>query len=248
LNTYLECPVKFYFTRILNIPQAKNDSMEFGNAIHEALQRFFSKLRATGEMPSSGELVYYFTSYMNLHKEAFTELQFKNRYEYGEKILPEYYDHYKSLWNRVVITEYPIRHVSMEGIPINGKLDKLEFQGSDVNVVDYKTGSIAYAKEKLKRPSDALPLGGDYWRQMVFYRILLDEQQLKNWHMVSGEFDFIEKNSKTGKFEKEIISITPEDVQIVRQQIRDTYTKITNLEFTQGCGKEDCYYCNLLKE
>ncbi len=246
LNNYLDCPVKFYFTRILNVPQARNDSMEFGNAIHESLQRYFTVMKDTGSFPSAEELVSYFRHAMHRHKEAFTDKQFRNRLEYGEMILPEYSSYYISTWNKVVLLEYPVRNISLDGIPLNGKLDKLEFNGNEVTVVDYKTGSISYAREKLYPPGEKNPIGGDYWRQMVFYRILLDEQKTKPWKMVRGEFDFIEKNTTSGKFEKKVIEVSEEDVLFVKEQIREVYTRIRNFEFSRGCGKDDCYYCQLL--
>ena len=65
-------------------------------------------------------------------------------------------------------------------VPIKGKLDKLEFFGKDVNVVDYKTGDPEKAKEKLLPPNDKKPNGGDYWRQAVFYKILVDNYEQKH--------------------------------------------------------------------
>ena len=38
----------------------------------------------------------------------------------------------------------------VNGVPLKGKLDKLEFDGKDVNVVDYKTGDPDKAKDKLQ--------------------------------------------------------------------------------------------------
>ena len=40
------------------------------------------------------------------------------------------------------------------------------------------------------------PNGGDYWRQAVFYKILVDNYDQKSWQVVSSEFDFIEPNAK----------------------------------------------------
>ena len=79
----------------------------------------------------------------------------------------------------------------IKGIPLKGKLDKLEFDGKAVNVVDYKTGNVDNAKEKIKGPNDKQPDGGDYWRQAVFYKILVDNYEAKDWKVVSTEFDFI---------------------------------------------------------
>ncbi len=248
LNTYLKCPVAFYFQQILRVPQAKSDSMQFGTAIHDALQRLFAKMKDNHQQfPSAEELVKDFTFYMHQHREAFTDQQFKNRLEYGQLILPEYYSHYINSWNKVVTTEYPIRNVTIYGIPLTGKLDKLEFEGNEVVVVDYKTGNIKYAKDKLERPGEKVADGGDYWRQMVFYQILMDVQRQKNWKMVKGEFDFVEKNPENNKFEKAVVIVTDEDKAIVTNQIKSTYAAIKEHKFSVGCGEEDCYYCNLVK-
>ena len=65
-----------------------------------------------------------------------------------------------------------------------------------VNVVDYKTGDPDKAIPKLKGPSDKDPNGGDYWRQAVFYKILLIIMNKKTGKSISTEFDFIEPDKK----------------------------------------------------
>jgi DNA helicase-2/ATP-dependent DNA helicase PcrA len=133
----------------------------------------------------------------------------------------------------------------MDGIPLNGKLDKLEFNKRDVNVVDYKTGKVAKGKKKLQRPSDKNPKGGEYWRQIVFYKILMDEVRPRQWTMISGEIDFIEKGEKD--FEKILLTVSHEDIVIVKEQIRQVYDSIMNHDFAEGCGKVDCHWCNFVK-
>ena len=71
----------------------------------------------------------------------------------------------------------------MEGVPIKGNLDKVEFTGKQVTVVDYKTGKLKNAKDKLQRPTNEEPNGGDYWRQAVFYKILIDHDRTKDWQV-----------------------------------------------------------------
>jgi len=151
-------------------------------------------------------------------------------------------------WNNVVVTEYYLAHIEVEGVPIKGVLDKVEFQGSEVNVVDYKTGSVKYGKERLRPPNEKETLGGDYWRQLVFYKLLLENNRGKDWKMISGEIDFIEKDPKTDDFEKVRITVEDADMKIVTEQIVDVYHKIKNLEFSVGCGKDDCPWCNFVKE
>jgi DNA helicase-2/ATP-dependent DNA helicase PcrA len=147
-----------------------------------------------------------------------------------------------------VVTEYPLRNISLGDVPLTGVFDKIEFDGRNVNVVDYKTGNIKYATDKLKAPDEKNPDGGDYWRQIMFYKILLDAQRVKPWTMISGEIDFLEKDEKKNDFVKVRYELFPDEIEIVKTQIKHVYQKIMNLEFTEGCGKEDCDWCNFVRE
>jgi DNA helicase II / ATP-dependent DNA helicase PcrA len=247
LNNYLDCPIKFYYQNLIKVPAAKGESMAFGSAVHSTLQALFEKMKANGNIfPPKEIMLDDFQRFMYRNRESFTKEQYNRRLEYGGKILPSYYDFYINKWNKIVILEKNIRNVEVEGVPLNGKLDKLEFEGKKVNVVDYKTGSYLYAKKKLKGPIGDDTIGGDYWRQAVFYKILLDNQKYNDWDAVSAEFDFIEPVKDEYKSEKIVIS--KEDINIVLDQIVDTWQKIQNHEFSKGCNKEDCHWCRFVKE
>ena len=166
--------------------------------------------------------------------------------EYGEEILGNYYDKYINSFNKIVVIEYNIRNVVINHVPIKGKLDKIEFDGKSVNVVDYKTGDPDKALPKLNGPSDKVPNGGDYWRQAVFYKILVDNFRQRQWKVISSEFDFIEPDKKKN-YRKEKVLITDADITTVTQQITHTWEKIQQHDFYTGCGDADCHWCNFVK-
>ena len=195
--------------------------------------------------PDTQTLVQDFNYFINRHREAFTNQEFKDRKELGETVLIKYYDRYVNEWNKVVTTEYRINNVVVKDIPLKGAIDKIEFNGKQVVVIDYKTGNIENAREKLQSPNDKNPLGGDYWRQAVFYKILLNHHP-KNWEVTSAEFDFVEPNKKK-LFEKIALTITDADITTVSQQIQMVWEKIQNKDFYTGCGKADCHWCNFVK-
>lgn len=247
LNKYLECPVKFYYESLLKIPTAKNAYMAFGTAIHETLRNLFVKIDPQSKkFPSINVMLDEFRRQMKRNRESFTEMEYKQRLDYGEKILPAYYSKYVSTWNKNVRVEKKIKNIEMNGIPLNGILDKIEIvnEAGIVNVVDYKTGSYNTGREKLRKPDDKNPIGGDYWRQAVFYRILLDNYPFENWKTASTEFDFIEPYHD--EYKKEKVEITNEDIVTVKHQITDTWQKIQNRQFSTGCG--ECEWCVFLRE
>lgn len=247
LNNYLKCPLEFYFKNLVRIPAPKNEATEFGSSVHHALEQLFKKMLDNNNVfPSRQEFIADFEWYMRRHRESFTKEQFDRRMEYGQLILSNYYDTYIDQFNKVVAIERNIRNVVVNGVPLKGKLDKLEFDGRSVNVVDYKTGDPDKALSKLKGPTDKEPNGGDYWRQAVFYKILVDNYEQKDWKVTSTEFDFIEPDKKKN-YRREKLVITPADINTVSRQIRETWQKIQDHDFYTGCGKEDCHWCNFVK-
>jgi DNA helicase-2/ATP-dependent DNA helicase PcrA len=45
LNNFLKCPLEFYFRNIVRIPSPRNEAMEFGSAVHHALENLFLKMQ-----------------------------------------------------------------------------------------------------------------------------------------------------------------------------------------------------------
>jgi DNA helicase-2/ATP-dependent DNA helicase PcrA len=248
LNNYLKCPLNFYFNNLVRIPSGKSEATEFGSSVHYALEQLFRKMQdgKKDEFSSKEIFIKDFEWYMHRHRESFTKEQFDRRIEYGHEVLGNYYDVYINKFNKIVAIERNIRNVVVSGVPLKGKLDKLEFDGKSVNVVDYKTGDPEKAIPKLKGPSDKDPNGGDYWRQAVFYKILVDNYEQKSWKVVSSEFDFIEPDKKK-KYRKEKLFINPADITTVTEQIKMVWAKIQAHDFYTGCGKEDCHWCNFVK-
>ena len=247
LNNYLKCPLEFYFKNLIRIPSPKNEATEFGSAVHYALNELFRKMQNNNQQfPAKEEFIKDFEWWMKRHRESFSKEQYERRMEAGPDILANYYEKYVGRWNKIVSTERNIRHFLMNEIPLKGKLDKLEFDGKSVNVVDYKTGDPDKSKSKLQPPSDKDPIGGDYWRQAIFYKILVDNYEEKGWKVVSTEFDFVETDKKK-MYKKEKIFITQQDIDFVCEQIKTVWNKIQNHDFYIGCGKDNCHWCNFAK-
>ena len=248
LNNYLSCPLEFYYRNLIRIPSPKNETLEFGSAVHHALEMMFNRMKdhPNKDFPKKETVVDGFISYMYRHRESFTKEEFDRRMEYGKEVLEQYYTKRINGFNKIVSVERNIRNVMVDGVPLKGKIDKMEFDGHFVNVVDYKTGNPDNATKKLKNPTIDSPNGGDYWRQAVFYKILIDNNEQGKYQVRSTEFDFIEPNAKK-EIKSQKVEITKEDTDLVREQIVSVWEKIQQREFYKGCGKEDCHWCNFVK-
>ena len=246
LSNYLDCPLRFYFQCLIRVPSGKSPAATFGQAVHWALNKAFKKMKEYGDdFPPVEEFMKEFRWFMYRNRDSFTKEDFKLRLDYGEKILPAYYNQNITVWNKIAVTERTIRNVEVEGVPIKGNLDKIEFTGKQVTVVDYKTGKLKNAKDKLIRPTTEKPNGGDYWRQAVFYKILIDNDRAIDWQVISTVFEFVEPVNN--EYYKEKIVITPEDTAEVTEQIKTVYQKIMAHDFNTGCGKKECDWCHFVK-
>jgi len=247
LNNYLDCPLRFYFQCLIRVPSGKSPSATFGQAVHWALNKTYRLLKENeNEFLSTEQFMNEFKWYMARNRDSFTKDEYKLRLAYGEKILPPYYEQNVVSWNKIAVTEKSIKNIEINGVPIKGNLDKMEFDGKNVTVVDYKTGKVRNAKDKLLRPTFDAPMGGDYWRQGVFYKILVDHDRTNDWEVIDTIFDFVEPVSE-GEYYSEKFVITPQDIDVVTQQITETYQKIMAHDFGTGCGKKECDWCHFVK-
>ncbi len=250
LSKYINCPVTYYYENILRVPFQKNDALAFGSAVHYALERFYRVMKDQNKVfPTKDELINYFEYGMRMEAGALTPDQVKRRTEQGHKALSEYYDEYIDTFVKEVEVEFKIPRYILDGVPVTGKIDLIEFNGDSLTVVDYKTGDPdKSAKKYTSPPNDANPDGGDYWRQMVFYKLIIENFKERNWTVGKGFFDYIQKGDKSGEFKRIQVPIFPQDEQKVLEQLRKTYAHIINHDFSKGCGKEDCRWCNFARK
>jgi DNA helicase-2/ATP-dependent DNA helicase PcrA len=51
LNSYLRCPLGFYYQTVVRIPSPRNEAMEFGSAVHHALETLFTQMKKDDKFP-----------------------------------------------------------------------------------------------------------------------------------------------------------------------------------------------------
>ncbi len=259
LSSYLTCPHAFFYSSILRVPKSRNAAMAFGTSVHEALEYLFTvMLKSAGKsFPPRQSFVDVFVREMNKRQDSFTEVEFERRLARGKQTMEKLYDRHVGSWHTDVLLEKAFKVVLDNGIRLNGRVDKLEIlNGSSINLVDYKTGTydrkkfqapdphkVQKAEDEGKEPKHEDLHGGDYWRQAVFYKIMVEESPEARYQVASTEFCFVEPDDKTGNFINHRLEISQEDEAVVREQIESVYKKIMNREFDQRCTNKYCEWC-----
>ncbi len=234
INSYNKCPFCFFINTILKLPKSKTKSLSFGTSVHGALAYLFNEQNQNQRLISLGNFLAIFDKYLS--KEKLSPAEIEELTSRGHKSLTAYYEHYRDSFDGKSLIEHDFRPylATFENIPITGKIDKIEIlSGKNVNVVDFKTGSPDNKYQQLGSQ-------GDYFRQLVFYKILADHSHGFGYNVVSGTIDFIE-TSKNGAFIKKDFNITLEAITEMKQIIKDVYQKITTFSFplSSDCPDRD---------
>jgi DNA helicase-2/ATP-dependent DNA helicase PcrA len=245
LNKYLRCPLAFYYEEVLRIPSVSSEAALTGLAIHAALQHYFLEMQndPKHEFPPAERLVFLFERDMHRNKKRFEEQRFIQRLSTGKSTLLRFATEQIAYWRKRSKVEFNIRQVELEGAVLNGAIDKIEFlDNGTIRIVDYKTG--IWTSKRTARPNEENPLGGDYYRQLLFYKILLEQSFIFGEPVSIGAISWVE-NVKKGNFRTDEITFTPEDTSWMRQLILETWSNIQARKFDTGCGKPDCSWCKM---
>ena len=251
LNNFLKCPWNYFYSNLIRIPKMQTKYMLLGNALHFALYLLH-------EDANKGK-VKDFEDYLGALDEfvrarAGSDIVYEETSKLGKEYLRDWYDTYSSeLGARKTLNEYRIDTelaLDFDELPkirLTGILDKVEFLDKErklVRVVDYKTGKVQSRNKILgKTKSEG---SGDYFRQLLFYKLLLELEG--KYKMQEGVIDFLQKKDN-GKMVREVFDMQSESLGELKEQIENTIRSIWNFDFWDSrCDKHKqgkCEYCAL---
>lgn len=244
VSKYLNCQIKFYYENILRVPGARKAAPGYGNALHYALDQFSREMERTPgrAVPPIGALLFHFEKGMMKYKSHFTSAEYEAHMYEGKATLKHFYENSKHTWTLPVAnkTEYRVL-TNYNEIPISGIIDRIAIFENYIDIYDYKTGK--YDARKVSSTIDENKYGGDYWRQAVFYKILLDQELQFRGKLKSANVVYLQKEEDNIIRE---IKVNDEAVNVVKEQISLVYNGIKNYEFSKGCN--NCSWCHFVNE
>ena len=209
LNTYLECPRRYYYKYIKNIKESRfgnKDALEFGNIVHSALCEYFKKSPYNFD---KNEFLSLYNNYENTTPTLKNEL-FKIKLDAFES---EQNKHFKDDFS-VKDCELGIE-AEFNGVPIMGNIDRVDINGDDIWLIDYKTGNIV-----------------DKSLQLAFYQMLY----LAKFHKETKGYFYSLKDNKFVENKKSI-----DDLSCELNKLKEiSNTKICFTQNTKNCN--NCPY------
>lgn len=221
LNNFFECPWKWYFRNLLQLPEAKSASLEFGNAVHASIDNILK----LNKIPSQLELTEIVNREVSKMEDAGEIKLGQNQREvlrlvvrWVENRLPEIED------KRENEKSVALRDDRFPHLNIYGKIDLVEYLNNrsdgkinKIRVTDFKTGS-ARKKTEIEKTDDEGRMSS-YLRQLAMYSYLLEQNSKMNIEVSESRLEFLEaKDAKEGFYDR---VITPKEIMLLVQDIMD---------------------------
>ncbi len=264
LNHFIKCPNEFLYQSILKLPQALSASAEKGSAMHYALSQVWRlKNRDVSSIEKTildGVGEFLDKSFLpTLDKEAVKKELMKSAPDVAKALVAhirpaglstsslDARSHFNVTGE--VFTEHSVKTI-FEGvydgqpihIPIHGKLDAIIDNQNEILVFDYKTKqamSVAAIKGETKNDD------GNYFRQLVFYKMLLSQDPKWREKRITPALVFISPDSK-GRCPTITLPITDSDISKIKEEIQSLIDSVWNGKIGNvKCNDNKCEWCGL---
>ena len=241
LNNFITCPWRYVFRNLIRLPDVRGYYMLLGTAVHETIREYISQKKKNIQCEEEDLLNYFKESTV---RYSASEKDIITLTEKGSHIIRSYYQKRMKGWDTNRESELIIPNMYIDtDISINGKIDMIELKKNhEVVVYDFKTGKaksrnelLGYTKKENK----------DYYRQLVFYKLLLSLYKKGQYKMKEGVIEFVE-SATTGDIKSESFIIEDSEVKELVQSIHDMRDSLLSLSFwDKTCADKECEYCRL---
>ena len=153
INTYQQCPLKYKYHYILQIPRPPKHYLSFGQSLHTTLDQFAKKYKERLQTVQFSDLLdLYVRSWL---KEGYEdEKEEKDYWETGKGILFAFLTQIKKQNPRIIDTEKRFK-LNFDEFKLAGVIDRIDERKGEWVIIDYKTGKEEkphFMKEDLQLP------------------------------------------------------------------------------------------------
>jgi DNA helicase-2/ATP-dependent DNA helicase PcrA len=246
LNNFFECPWKWYFRNLLQLPEGKSESLEFGNIVHGSVDQVL-KLKKIPDEKELENIISYQVKKSNFGNER----KQKELFSLALKIV--------SLWiknrlsgiskNRENEQSVSVADDRFPHLNIYGKIDLIEnLDAKNVRVTDFKTGSVRKKSEIESRDEEGRM--SSYLRQLAMYSYLIKQSPKWKAEVSESRLEFLEAKDTKEIFYDRVISA--KEIDLLIEDIKDYDTLVKKGEWiNRPCnynsyGKNTtCEYCKM---
>lgn len=238
LKTFEECALRFRYKYIDKIPEpaaAPSPAMERGTIVHDTLELFYKRIQNSGVVMKKEELHTHIETKMIAFRDRYNAVSglplsaeiYRDELDISKSMIDRYYDTYYP-FNQTKINGLE-QHINFDlpnGSKFRGIVDRLDFQGDQAVIVDYKTDkSIA-------------PYGTfteTYQQQLTSYAVWVMNNYPHVVKSVTGKLIYLRLQQEVTR------DISPEMLTQAVTNITDKITKIEDTLFRYNMGEKDTF-------
>jgi DNA helicase II / ATP-dependent DNA helicase PcrA len=229
LNNFFECPWKWYFRSLLQLPEVKSKSLEFGNAVHSAIDKIL-KLKETPNQKYLEELANGDKGVLKIIskwvKDRLPQIEEKRENEKNISIVDNRFPH----------------------LNIYGKIDLIEtLSNKNVRITDFKTGGVR-KKSDIEKYNDGKM--SSYMRQLAMYSYLIKQSPKWKVDVSESRLEFLEaKNEKESIYDtiikKEQIDLLVKDIKDYDESVKSGEWLNRSCNYNSYGKNTECEYCKM---
>jgi len=215
LNNFFECPWKWYFRNLLQLPESKTESLLLGSAVHTGIE-YILKNRESEDFKNLDVIIQN-----SLEKENISDQKMIARMaREAKKILQNFIEYHLPKISEHAQSERSISyHDNMwPNLKFYGKIDMTESEENGfVQVTDFKTGS-GKTKSVIEKRDEEGRLSS-FIRQLAMYTYLICGAE-KNTEVLLSKLLFLEESPKS-KDAVYATKITNEELELLKKDFAD---------------------------
>lgn len=246
LNNFFECPWKWYFRNLLQLPEPKTESLEFGNIVHGSIDAILKLMKKPIEKELENIILH------QIRKSGFgDDRKQKELFNLAFKVVSKWVD---GRLGEISKNREPEQSVSVSDdrfphLSIYGKIDLIEnLNAKNVRVTDFKTGGVR-KKSEIERIDEDGRLSS-YLRQLAMYSYLIKQSSKWKVYVSESRLEFVEAKNEAEVFYNTIIN--NEQIDLVVKDIKDYDKFVKSGKWVDrpcnynsyGKGTE-CEYCQM---
>ncbi len=249
LNNFFECPWKWYFRNILQIPERKSESLLLGSVVHAGIE-YCIKHREEIDEKALAEVL----SSALVKEYAYGEQLTRRILKDSNAIIARFRTAHLPTFHTDAVSERSVsyRNPKRAHLSCYGKIDLTEKLSNNlVQVTDFKTGK-SKAPSAIEKRDDEGRLGS-LARQLAMYSYLIENAE-RGTTVASSKLLFLEEDAK----EKNAVyakTVSPEELSLLEKDIADYDTYIQDGTWVErpcytvsyGAGQE-CEHCAKARE
>jgi putative RecB family exonuclease len=160
ISRYLNCPLSYKLLYIDRLKPKEKFYLSFGDIIHRCAEYFFKV--AVPPPPALEKLLQFYEA--NWISEGYESPEQEQQYkEYGKQLLKDFWNLHSPDFNLPLAVEYKFL-VNIDGIPLTGRIDRIDKRDGGISIVDYKTSKDLFTSQQLEQD-----------QQLTFYQLAIEK-------------------------------------------------------------------------